>query len=141
MGKITIRRPEDTEFVRTADSATAEAKARYGEGELSSSNRRILPTSDESLQLFEVRLEPDTDIQAHAHSAAEIILISAGSMILGKQECFPGTAIFIDDNTLYGFRSGPGGCQFYNFRPVPQAEYLTKAELMEQRSSVRAGAD
>ena len=138
MGKITIRRAEDTAFVRTADVATEENKARYGAGELTSSNRQIMPLSDESLQLFEVELEPNTKIQPHAHSAAEIILVSAGEIMVGAKSCPPGTAIYVDGDTLYGFKAGPEGCRFYNFRGVPKAEYITKEELLARR---RTNAD
>ena len=140
MGKITIRRVEDTAFVRTADVATEENKARYGAGELTSSNRPILPIDGESLQLFEVKLDPDTEIQPHAHSAAEIIVVTAGEVVFGAQRCPVGTAVFVDANTLYGFRAGPEGCRFYNFRGVPAAQYLTKDELVSQRRSAPAAS-
>jgi quercetin dioxygenase-like cupin family protein len=138
MGKITIRYAEDTAFVRTADAATETIKARYGEGELSSSSRPILPVSDESLQLFEVQLDPDTEIQPHAHSSPEIVVVTAGEIVFGTRRCPAGTAIFVDGNTLYGFRAGPDGCRFYNFRPVPKAEYITKDELLQRRRATSA---
>ena len=140
MGKITIRRPEDTAFVSTGAAATEEMKARYGQGELSSSNRPIFPSSDESLQLFEVSLDPDTEIQPHAHSSAEIIVVTGGEIIFGTQRCQAGGAIFVDGNTLYGFRAGPDGCRFYNFRPVPKAEYITKDEFVARRRTAPSAA-
>lgn len=133
MGKITIRRAEETSFVRTADVATEENRARYSAGELTSSSRAIMPVDDESLQLFEVELEPNTKIKPHAHSAAEIILISAGEILVGSRSCPAGTAIYVDSNTLYGFKAGPEGCRFYNFRGVPKASYITKDELLASR--------
>ena len=140
MGKITIRRVEDTAFVRTADVATEENKARYGAATMSS-NRPILPIDGESLQLFEVKLDPDTEIQPRAHSAAEIIVVTAGEVVFGAQRCPVGTAVFVDANTLYGFRAGPEGCRFYNFRGVPQRSTSPRTSSCRSAARHRPPAD
>lgn len=150
MGTITIRTAEDTSFVRTADTATEEMRMRYGEGELASSNRRILPVGDEGLQLFEVELPPGTRIQPHAHSSSEIIVVTGGEIIVGIQRCPLGTTVYVDADTLYSFRAGPDGCRFLNFRPTATVQYFTKQEhlarLRERRGDVpldegRPGSD
>lgn len=134
MGKITIRRPEDTEFERVSDWASDEMKSRYGAGELSSRRRAVLPVDGESLQLFEVALEPDAEIEPHAHSSSEIIVVTDGEIRFGAQRCGAGTVVFVDADTLYGFRSGPAGARFLNFRPVASAAYVTKDEYLAKRS-------
>lgn len=52
----------------------------------------------------------------HSHSEDEVIFVRGGSIRLGKRLCGPGTALAIAANTKYGFRSGPDGLSFVNFR-------------------------
>ena len=140
MGKITIRREQDTAFVRTADVATEENKARYGEGELTSSNRPILPLDGESLQLFEVKLDPDTEIQPHATARPRSSSSPRERSCSGPSAARSGPPSTSTPTPSYGFRAGPEGCRFYNFRGVPAAQYLTKDELVAQRRSAPAAS-
>lgn len=55
-------------------------------------------------------------IPVHSHSEDEIIFVTAGEMRLGNRLYGPGTAVYIAAHTKYGFRSGPEGLNFINFR-------------------------
>jgi quercetin dioxygenase-like cupin family protein len=135
MGSIVIKRREDITPVRARDAVAPERKAVLSDGELASIRRRFFPDSDEELELFEIELEPDTEVQAHAHSSSEIIYVTRGALVLGAQECGPGSAIFIGADTLYGFRAGPEGASFLNFRGDPRPEYLSKERFMAKRAA------
>lgn len=52
----------------------------------------------------------------HSHSEDEIIFISEGQIRLGNRLYGPGTAVWIAAHTKYGFRTGPEGMRFINFR-------------------------
>jgi hypothetical protein len=54
----------------------------------------------------------------HYHTDDEIIFILSGAMIVGSRELGPGTALAIDSNTIYSFKTGPEGLEFINFRPT-----------------------
>ncbi len=58
----------------------------------------------------------DYEIPVHSHTEDEIIFVRAGSMRLGNRLCGPGTTLAIAANTKYGFKAGPEGLSFVNFR-------------------------
>lgn len=58
----------------------------------------------------------DFEVAIHSHTEDEIIFVRAGSMKLGNRLCGPGTTLAIAANTKYGFRAGPEGLSFVNFR-------------------------
>jgi len=60
----------------------------------------------------------DFDVAVHSHNEDEIIVVTAGSILLGNRECGPGTAIAVAHDTLYGFKAGTAGLTFINFRPT-----------------------
>jgi len=98
------------------------------------------PGSDEELQLFEVRLPPGTVQEAHSHTSDEIIVVMDGSLILGARTCHPGTSIYVPGGTLYGFRAGPDGLRFLNFRPRQDLTYFTKDRHLARRSANQRGS-
>src|SRR5215471_17388474 len=140
MGKVVVRHSAELPQSRASDRMTEEQLARYGDGEARSLRRNFFPSEDESLQLFEITLDPDADVQPHAHTASEIIYVTQGEIQLGSQVAGPGTAIFIDAETLYGFRAGPEGATFLNFRPVASTGYIFKDELVERVRGGRTGS-
>jgi hypothetical protein len=97
------------------------------------------PIKDERLQLFEIRLQPNTDVHAHAHREDEIIVITAGEIHVGRRVLGVGAAVYVEQETLYGFKAGPAGCTFLNFRPGTTAGYIGKDELMAQRRAALHG--
>jgi hypothetical protein len=60
--------------------------------------------------------EPHSELGLHYHDEDEIIVVTGGEIILGPRSYGPGTAIAIARNTRYGFRTGPEGMTFINFR-------------------------
>jgi hypothetical protein len=58
----------------------------------------------------------DYEVAVHSHTEDEIIFVRAGSVKLGNRLFGPGTALAIAANTKYGFRAGPDGLSFVNFR-------------------------
>jgi quercetin dioxygenase-like cupin family protein len=90
--------------------------------------------SDTAPELFEVRFQPDTVVNSHAHLRDEIIFVVEGALILGSRVLLPGSSVYIAANTLYSFRAGPEGVHFVNFRPTAGAGYVSKEEFMANRA-------
>lgn len=95
--------------------------------------RFLFKGGPDTLQLFETRCEPDTQIQNHAHHEPEIIYITEGEIHFGKRVYPAGSAVSIPGGTLYGFRAGPDGMSFLNFRARADFSYLTRDDLMTAR--------
>jgi redox-sensitive bicupin YhaK (pirin superfamily) len=139
MGKIVIRPSEEVAAKRSGDTPIQQRPAHYAQlsaEQLATTRGQYFPTSDEGLQLLEIRIEPNVHIDTHAHTQSEIIYITAGEIQVGARTCGPGTAIYIDAETLYQFRSGPDGVSFLNFRGNPDVRYLTKEEFLTRRTAV-----
>jgi quercetin dioxygenase-like cupin family protein len=90
--------------------------------------------SDAAPELFEVRFQPDTVVNSHAHLRDEIIFVVEGELILGSRVLKPGSSVYVAANTLYSFRAGPEGVHFVNFRPTAGAGYVSKEEFMANRT-------
>lgn len=60
--------------------------------------------------------QADHETAVHSHSEDEIIFIRSGQIRLGNRLYESGTAIAITAHTKYGFRAGPEGLGFVNFR-------------------------
>jgi hypothetical protein len=56
------------------------------------------------------------EVAVHSHTEDEIIFVRAGGIRLGNRLYGPGTTLAIRANTKYGFRAGPDGLSFVNFR-------------------------
>ena len=62
-------------------------------------------------------LEPGHVAQPHAHSQDEVIYITEGEITLGDRTCGPGTVIFLERDTEYGFTVSANGVRFLIIRP------------------------
>ena len=93
------------------------------------------PGAENTPQLFEVRFEPDETISLHAHAHDEIIYVLEGEMIMGRKRLGPGASAFIAGNTLYGFRSGPQGLRFLNFRGHSNTTFISREEFLATRTT------
>jgi hypothetical protein len=60
--------------------------------------------------------KPDYEVPVHSHTEDEIIFVRTGAMRLGNKLYGPGTALAIAADTKYGFKAGPDGLSFVNFR-------------------------
>jgi quercetin dioxygenase-like cupin family protein len=133
VGRITVVEAKNRPSILTGDNVSEELHRSLSEAELSMVRLPYFPVTDESLQLFEIKVPPHGEAAPHAHTSAEIILVTAGEFVLGKRRYGPGTAIYIDADTLYGFRAGPDGASFLNFRGVVKTEYIPREQFLEKR--------
>ena len=63
-----------------------------------------------------------------------IIAVVQGALHLGRRVCGPGSSFFIPGNTLYGFRAGPEGCRYLNFRARADSTFFTKEDIVDARA-------
>ena len=61
-------------------------------------------------------LHPGFVSQPHSHDQDEVIYVVEGMLTLDDQECGPGTLIFNEKDTVYGFTVGDQGVRFLNIR-------------------------
>jgi redox-sensitive bicupin YhaK (pirin superfamily) len=141
MGQVTFRRSSEIPAPRARDYLPAERAERMTPEELDVRKRSFFPQDAEELELFEIQFEPGIEVRAHAHSASEIIYVTAGELVFGAQTAGPGTAIYVDADTLYGFRVGREGATFLNFRGRPKPEFFTKEAFLARRRSGAASGE
>lgn len=98
--------------------------------ELASTAVRVHHSAPGGLQLFELRLEPGTRGESHAHVENEIIVVVEGELRFGARTLGAGSSVMVPGGTLYGFVAGPEGCTFLNFRPRVDSSYITRAEFV-----------
>jgi quercetin dioxygenase-like cupin family protein len=122
------------------DVASDELKATMSEGELAARSRVHHPGGHDELQMFEVALPAGAEINAHAHLEDEIIYVLEGEMRLGARTLGPGSSVYIEGDTLYGFRAGPAGLRFLNFRSRQDTSFVAKAEFVARRSRGQGSA-
>ena len=133
MAAIRFFDPNSTEFLKPVDVYPDSLKQRLTEAEVADTSVRLHHGLPGKLQLFEIRLEPDLEISTHAHADDEIVAVIEGELHFGRRVCGPGASFFIPGNTLYGFRAGPEGCRYLNFRSAADATYFTKDDIVEAR--------
>lgn len=79
--------------------------------------------------------DADYVVKPHYHSEDEVIVVTGGEIVLGTRRYGRGTAIAIKRDTIYGFRTGPDGLSFINFRPSrPSFAYAGQAEPVDERA-------
>jgi len=128
MGTIRFKRRPEVEFTRPS-TATPDIEQGY-----------FFTGSDDEPQLFEVFLPPNYVVEPHAHSRDEIVSVIEGELDFGSRKLTAGGAVSVPANTLYGFRVGPDGARFLNFRSRGGADYQDKEAFMSRRSSQRVSA-
>jgi len=52
----------------------------------------------------------------HSHDHDEVIYILEGGFSMGRRRCGPGTVVFLEANTRYGFEVWDEGVRFLNIR-------------------------
>jgi len=128
-----VRISEDDSSWQSARATLAAMPGQYTEGELSAHYRVREPGGADEPQLLELRYEPHAEIQVHAHDEDEIIYVLAGEMHVGNRVLGPGATLAISGRTFYGFKAGPTGLQFLNFRPRQDTTFYTSREALEAR--------
>ena len=125
--------PSAAEFMKPVDVYPDSLKARLTDAEVTDTSVRLHHGLPGRLQLFEIQLEPGLEITTHAHADDEIIAVVEGELQVGRRVCGPGTSIFVPGNTLYGFRAGPEGCRYLNFRAQADSTYFSKDDVVAAR--------
>ena len=97
--------------------------------------------SDTEPQLFEVFLPPNYVAEPHTHSRDEIITVLEGELDFGAHKLTRGAAVSVPADTLYGFRVGPEGVRFLNYRSRGGADYQTKEMFLANRAAKSGSAD
>jgi hypothetical protein len=64
----------------------------------------------------------------HLHTEDEIIFIVKGTMVVGRRQLPPGSALAIDADTVYTFAAGAEGLSFVNFRAQDPRFVMLTAE-------------
>jgi len=132
MGKVSVVALTEAQSRSVANSGSATAAA-YRDAKYPVDKLPYFPLDGETLQLFEIDMGPDAEVAPHAHTEDEIIYVLTGSILLGARTLGPGDALHVAKDTLYGFRTGPEGCTFLNFRPTDKVGYLDKEQFLAQR--------
>lgn len=67
--------------------------------------------------LGRARYDPGMEVQAHWHPCNEILYVTDGELNVGGTVYKPGTALAIDEGTVYGpLVAGPQGAEFLTIR-------------------------
>src|SRR4051794_22628441 len=133
MAAIRFFDPGAADFMKPADVYPDSLKERLTEAEVSDTSVRLHHGLPGKLQLFEIKLEPGLEISTHAHADDEIVFVTDGELHFGRRICGTGSSFFIPGNTLYGFRAGPEGCRYLNFRAQADTTFFTKEDIVEAR--------
>lgn len=121
-------------FSHPVDVYPANVVPMVPDAELEGSRVRLHhPGSEDEPQLFEVEVDPGLELASHAHESAEIIVVTAGGLWLGRRRLTAGSSIMIPGHTLYSLKAGPEGATFLNFRGSADYTYMDPAGFMDAR--------
>ncbi len=134
MGKVSVVSAAEAQDRSVAGSQSGDAAA-YRDAKYPVDKLPYFPLDGEALQLFRIELGPNAEVEPHAHTEDEIAYVLDGQILLGARTLGPGDALFVAKNTLYGFKTGPEGCTFLNFRPTNKVGYLNKEQFLAQRGN------
>jgi quercetin dioxygenase-like cupin family protein len=133
MGKVRVVTAEEGPFIRARDRRDRDRSNPAGpsDEEIDGTSIRFHhPGAADQPQLFEVRVDPGVEVSTHAHGEDEIIAVIEGELRLGAKVCRAGSSIFVEGRTLYGFKAGPEGARFLNFRPRVDHNYWNKQAFL-----------
>jgi quercetin dioxygenase-like cupin family protein len=133
MAAIRFFDPDATDFMRARDVYPDSLKEQLTAAEVADTSVRLHQGGPGKLQLFEIHLEPGLEVTTHAHADDEIVYVVDGELHFGRRVCGAGSSFFIPGNTLYGFRAGPDGCRYLNFRAQADSTYFSKDDIVEAR--------
>jgi mannose-6-phosphate isomerase-like protein (cupin superfamily) len=83
------------------------------------------------------RTPANMSVAAHAHDVDEIVVVEAGTLILGSSTLRPGDSVYIPALTPYAFRAGADGLTFLNFRCRRDTSHLSLTQLRDHPASRR----
>jgi quercetin dioxygenase-like cupin family protein len=117
MGKVRIHKAEDVRWSRIRDDFPPELLQGLDDQVLDSEVGVHEDGDATQPHMSEAFYKPGAKIAVHSHSADEFIYVVSGSMSLGRRELGPGSSIFVEAKTMYGFSAGPEGVRMVVFRP------------------------
>lgn len=79
---------------------------------------------EKTMQLMEMRLNPQTLIAPHAHDEDEIFYVAEGSLHWQDKTLAAGGSIYIPAGTTYSFRTGDAPARLLNFRARADHSFL-----------------
>jgi quercetin dioxygenase-like cupin family protein len=124
MARIKLSDVDEASWITGKDMATPEIAETLDPDEANTLINIHAEGSDDSLQLFEVKLPAGTKQRVHAHQHDEIIYVVGGTMRVGQRTLKPGSSLFVAGETFYSFEAGPDGLHFLNFRPCKDISYI-----------------
>lgn len=130
MGTVRIIEAGTVDWQAVHEVVPGEVAQRMSRAERQADVRMLHPGSSEELQLFEARIGAGEEVSLHAHASDEIIYVLDGELQIGRKRLGPGASVFVGGNTLYGFRAGPEGVRFLNFRGHGNTSFITREEFM-----------
>ncbi|MBW8753969.1 MAG: hypothetical protein JF595_07430 [Sphingomonadales bacterium] len=117
MAKVRITTPDQRPWQQSGERAPSElSNAIMADGGPASAYKIREPGSASDPQLVELRFHAHEEVELHCHDEPEIMYILSGAMELGSRTVGPGACIYIDGGVFYGFKAGPEGVHFLNFR-------------------------
>jgi mannose-6-phosphate isomerase-like protein (cupin superfamily) len=117
MAKVRITTPEQHPWQVSGERVESPlSKVIMEDGGPASAYKIREPGTETDPQLVELRFHPGEEIELHCHDEAEIMYVLTGSMEIGSRTVGPGACIYIDGGVFYGFKAGPEGVHFLNFR-------------------------
>jgi quercetin dioxygenase-like cupin family protein len=134
MATVRIVEADSIAWQPVHEAVAPEVAARMSRAERDADVRIMHPGRDGELQLFEAHIAAGEEVSLHAHAADEIIYILAGELQIGRKHLGAGASVFIAGNTLYGFRAGPDGVRFLNFRGQANTSFITRDEFIADQS-------
>ena len=133
MGTVRIVETNSIAWQRVHEAVAPDVAARMSEAERNGDVRILHSGSGGELQLFEANIAPNDEVSLHAHEADEIIYILEGELQIGRKRLGPGASVFIGGQTLYGFKAGPSGVRFLNFRGEANTSFITREEFLANK--------
>lgn len=133
MGTVRIVEAGSIDWQPVHEAVAPEVAERMSQAERDGDVRIFHPGTGGGLQLFEAHIDPDQEVSLHAHAKDEIIYILEGELLIGRKRLGPGASVFVGGQTLYGFKAGPDGVRFLNFRGEANTSFITREEFMENR--------
>ncbi len=134
MGTVRIVEADAIPWQLVADAVAPEVASRMSRAERES-DVRIIHTQPNGLQMFEAKIASNEEISLHAHAEDEIIYILESELLIGRKRLGPGASVFVAGNTLYGFRTGPDGARFLNFRGRANTSFITREEYLDANAA------
>jgi len=108
MGKAIIMHIDDAPWIKRRPSPPGDQRER---------GDQLIGDLDKGPWIHIVSIEPGMVATPHRHDQDEVIYIVEGGIILGDRTCGPGTVIFMERDTEYGFTVADSGVRFLNIRP------------------------